>query len=322
MAAFHIVSKSVKSSLMCKFNLKSSALDRISCDCASSEISCFDDIDEIPIGEQNFFSDLEGYAQWSGLSVSVSSDGVPPEQDSALIEASIVDTTTSTTNTRRRNKVVKSPYDPNEYEIITNHIDYIVGQILSAGVTLSIPENVTINVCIDIDIDIPKDPEMIYPTRDFAGYNASIPKWWPLNYNITVVGNDVQFCADISESGTYYAILRLNDWEYATGIAPTSVPTSIPTSVPTPAPTSVPTAPPTIAPVVSSGLSGVALVGIILGSLMLVVTLLAFLISQCLNNMGTGGGTRRRKIYAPDGGVSAPIIVVPRQDKFLRHKLK
>ena len=50
---------------------------------------------------------------------------------------------------------------------------YTMGQLISDGVALSLPENTTVELCISADQGIPRDPEMIYPVADFAGYNAT-----------------------------------------------------------------------------------------------------------------------------------------------------
>lgn len=301
-----IISKAIKSSMMCRFNLKAAALAKVACDCGSYDESlprsdCFDTIENVPIGEQTFFSGIGGVAEWSGVSITVDPDSIPPEQDDALIEATssgsvkvLLSTTTQQSSRRQR-----SPYNPNEYEVVTNHVDYIVGQLLSDGVTLTIPENVTLNVCINIDPDIPRDPENIYPEKDFAGYNATggpmgEPKWWPLELNVTMVGNYSQFCADISESGTYFAILRAEPWEFITGglvtsAAPSASPSSAPSPAPSASPSSAPTMvvnvttmpPPTFAPVESS-LTGGAIIGIVLGSLA-GVALIVVLVVVCTN---------------------------------------
>jgi len=270
-----IISKAIKSSMMCRFNLKSAALAKVACDCGTSPGNdCFDNIPDVPIGEQRFFSGIGGVAEWSAATVTVdATSGVPAEQDDALIEATssgsvhvLLERTINVVARRRLHKMPhnkRSPTNPNQYEVVTNNNDYIVGQLLSDGVTLTIPPNVTINVCINIDGDIPRDPEMLYPVQDFASYNATSGKWTPLNLTITMVGDYVQFCADISESGTFFAILRTEPWEFVTGA---------PTLAPTPSPTLAPTVPnattmaPTYAPIESS-LSGGALIGIVLGSL-------------------------------------------------------
>ena len=291
-----IISKAIKSSLMCQFNLKSDALAKVACDCGSNaRTDCFtaDSLEEVPIGEQTFFSGIGGTAEWSTVTVTVDPNGVPADQDDALVEATTsgsIDVLLSSTSSFVARK--RSPYNPNEYEVVTNHVNYVVGQLLSDGVTLTIPENVTVNICININENIPRDPESLYPIKDFAGYNGT--KWWPLNLEITTVGDYVQFCADISSSGTYFAILRLDEWEYATGVPPTAIP---PTNAPTPAPptaappteaptTSPPTttvAPPTFAPI-ESNLSGGVIVAIVLGSLA-GVTLIVVIIIVCTRSV-------------------------------------
>jgi hypothetical protein len=150
-----------------------------------------------------------------------------------------------TEHTRR----ARSPYAPNEYEVVMNNISYVVGQLVGQGVTVEIPEGITIVLCLNLDPDIPLDPEMIYPVPDFGGFNAThTPQYWPDGLDIMVLSGPDRYCANISESGTYFPIRRLADWETATGIAPTPVPTETPTPMPTATPTSAPTATPTSAP--------------------------------------------------------------------------
>ena len=279
-----IVSKAIKSSLMCRFNLKSAALAKVACDCGTeTHTDCFETIKDVSIGEQTFFSGIGGVAEWSGVSITVDTTGVPAQQDDALIEAKSTGDVKVllATNTLQQVGRKRSPSSPNIYEVVTNDIDYIVGQLVSDGVTLVIPMGVTITVCINLDQGIPRDPEMLYPTRDFAEYNATsgpgaTPNWTPLNYGIAIVGNITQFCSDVNVSGTFYAILRVEDWESAT--APTAAPTAINATL---SPT---TAPPTFAPVEST-LSAATIVSIIIGGLV-GVTLIAVFILVCARGAG------------------------------------
>ena len=190
-----------------------------------------------------------------------------------------------------------TPYAPLTHEVVTNHDDYIVGQILSeSGTMVNVPVNGSVNVCLNIDPGIPRDPENLYDVKDFGGYNATFygpegEKWWPVDLEITMVGNYSQFCADVTQTGTYYPILTRADWANATGVPPTAVPTtSSPTSSspttasPTASPTTVsptlsPTASPTItitnvptpSPTHHPESSALLWVGIALGSVFLIV---------------------------------------------------
>lgn len=287
-----IISKAIKSSMMCRFNLRAAALAKVACDCGGApRDDCFTlgAIQDVPIGEQRFFSGIGGVAEWSTVSIKVDPDSISQEQDDVLIEATssgsvqvLLATTDNRISARRRlHNKQRSPADPNEFEVVTNLVNYIVGQLVSDGVTLIIPPNVTINVCITIDQDIPRDPESLYPVRDFATYNATGPKWTPLNLTIVMVGDHVQFCTDISESGTYFAILRMEPWEFVTGAPTLSPTTGTPTASPTSTPTAAPnaTATPTFAPVESS-LPSAALISIILGSLA-GVALIVVLVAVC-----------------------------------------
>lgn len=261
-----VLAKTIKTSLMCKLNPIASIYKQIVCALDTNTDTCSEE-QSIRIGEQDIFSGLSRTIEWSGITVHVADDSVSSTQDTgeivALKHTTSISISAETVSRRRNPNLARSPYDPSPYEVVTNHVDYIVGQLISDGVTLIIPEETTINVCIDIDGDIPEDPEEIYPTLDFAGYNASIPKWWPLELNVTRIGN--QACADVDLSGTYYAILRLDDWEFATGIAPTTgAPTPGPTLSPTPSPTTAaPTAAPTTSPSSSSSSSGLSAAGVV-----------------------------------------------------------
>ena len=285
-----VIGSAMKSSLMCKFNLVAKTIETLACDCTTNDAtgSCFASA-QVPLFEQQFFSGLSNSADNVLGSISVTPTSVPAISDSATVKVYSVTTTTPTQIVSRH--FLKSPYEPNEYEVVMNHAAYIVGQLVGGGVTIDIPEGVTINVCLNLDPDIPVDPEMIYPIADFGGYNATAtgeagdPNYWPDNLDVTVLTGPDRYCADVNESGTYFPIRRLADWETATGIPPTPQPTSAPTAAPTSAPTaltSAPTAPaPTVAP---TTLNGVAITGIVIACVfatILIILLIMYCVRMC-----------------------------------------
>jgi hypothetical protein len=334
--AVEMMARAEKSALMCRFNLVADTLKQIACLCTDTDNVCSNatGTEAVAVGEQAFFSGIKSESEWLGATVRVSETSVPADTDVALVTAALIPTATTEALVARKRKTLqrkvseRGPYDPNEYEVVTNHVDYIVGQLLSDGVTINVPANVTIELCININPAIPRDPEEIYPVPDFAGYQTEpTEKWWPLELNVTIVGNYTQFCADISESGTYFAILRAEPWEFITGglgPAPTAGPTPSPTVTPTVAPTASPVMPvtttdaatvipttlaPTVAPVGS--LSTVGIVLISLGGTSLLIMVLIILCLACRRRRRrrrrdddreyrpVGKQVRQRQRYAP-----------------------
>ena len=287
----------LKSALMCKFNMETVSLQQIVCDCISDAgTDCFKDTSSA-LGQQRFYTGVRKRALWGHVQVEVSHT----MQEYVLITAQSLNSANLLTYRENRGR---SPYNPNQYEVVTNHVDYVVGQLISNGVSMVIPPNTTINVCIDVDQSIPRDPESIYPTVDFAGYNASIPKWWPLSlYPVTVVGNYSQVCADINSTGTYFAILRLDNWPYATGTLATTTTTApattaattitTTTSTTTSGNTTSTTTPAVTLVTVESTLSGGTIVVIILASIA-GVALLAVVIACCATHTTTRKPIGRR----------------------------
>lgn len=314
-----VIAKAIKSQMQCKHQLVATHMQVLACDCApgTTDTTCFDGVEMVSVGQQEVFSGLSSQMEWANVVIHVSEGAIPAEQDYDTVSASTTSDLSLLLGTqtegrrrmlRKRVPQKRSPYAPDEYEVVTNHADYVVGRLLGSGVAITVPQNLSepLWVCLVLDEDIPVDPESIYPTPDWAGYNASEPKWWPLDLDIVVAGDDVQYCANVTESGTFFPIRRLNGWETATGIA-TSVPTAQPTLNPTAEPTAEgsvaptvsttaqPSVSPTAAPTVDSSLSTGAVIGISVGAVLVVVIILAAI---C---MGMRNGPPTRPSYTTPG---------------------
>jgi hypothetical protein len=234
------------------------------------------------VGQQTFYSGLAKEVEWLGASVAISETGVPAATDSAQVELAIVPLTAGSDGSRRRSP--GSPLLP--YEVVTNGLGQLVGQLISSGVSLVLPPNVTVNICITVDQGIPRDPESLYPTPDFAVYNGTAVTWTPLNITVVVVGNYTQVCGDLTSSGTYYAILRRDDWiSYVFTTVVVAATTGVPTGAPTGTPP--PTGAPTFATLPPAGISTAGWIVIGLGAAFAVAIAILIIVIACRPSGGT-----------------------------------
>lgn len=209
----------------------------------------------------------------------------------------------------------RSPSMPNEHEVVTNLVGYIVGQLISEGVSLTLPPSTTVRLCITVDQSIPRDPEMIYPTIDFAAFNGTA--YTPVGFADAVEeGNFTSVCANVSDSGTYYAILRVADpWENITAL-PTTTPITGTSTTPPITTTGVTgttllvTTEPATLVTVESSLSATAIISIIIGSVV-GVALITVIVACCVHR-----NTSRKSMGYTD---LEALVPAPRTAKAQRH---
>lgn len=150
-------------------------------------------------------------------------------------------------------------------------------QVISSSTTVSLPVNTTTYLCININQTLALETVM-YPVNDFGKLNVDIE---PLYIPIVVVGNYSQFCGNVSESGTYYAILRTSSTTTTIELSTTTTVTEVPEVI-----------------VVDSGLSVIGWIGIIAGCLT-VITI--FLLLVCM-------ATRSYKIVPTDRQIGERLL--------------
>lgn len=282
-ATAHVIAQGVRSAMQCEKMRVADVMAILVCDCAAAGGSgCFNNVLETQVGTQIVYAGVATTIKWATAEVHVPAGVISPESDSAVISAStiadlsVVLVLADSGSVRRRNqKQPRDPYAPDAYDVVVNPTTgQIVGRLLGLGVTITLPVNQTLPVqlCLFLDGGIPLQSSA-YPVPDFAtptGVNAT---WRPLNLVITIVGNDVQYCADISQSGAYYPARRVANWENFTTTPPAA------------------TADPT--------LGADAVVGIALGSVFGLLLILLVLM-QVLNRSGGGGSYRTMNAHIGD----------------------
>lgn len=182
-------------------------------------------------------------------------------------------------------KAVRTPYDPDEYEVVTNDNGYVVGRVLGDGASVTLPVNFTdtLEICLNLNPGIPVDPDSLYPVLDFASFNATgDSRFIPLELAVTeVAGTPTKYCADIDVSGSYFPIRRMANWQNFTTT------TAAPTTTTTPTVTTTTTAPPTTTPA-PSGLSTAAIAIIVVGSVLFCIVLIVVVVFIITTKMPHG----------------------------------
>jgi hypothetical protein len=218
-----LMSSHVKSQFLCKHGPKATVVSRLACSCGDVKgDDCFTELDFSEVGEADSFNGLAASFEWHVAKVSHSNESVAT--DFTTIEVDILSDITpllrsfsggahrSDVRSYSKNGII--PFaslakDRTEYEVVYNNLGGIVGQLVGTGVTITIGNATDITLCIDRDYDITLE-ESYYPVADLGLLNDE-DLIIPLGQNATVV--DGQLCTNISETGTYFPIYRVVDWE-------------------------------------------------------------------------------------------------------------
>ncbi len=112
------------------------------------------------------------------------------------------------------NVEIRTPLDPTLQEIfVRNDLNVVIGQLLTfTGTVITFPVNCTesIQLCLEIDESINIESPL-YVQLDFGIVNITIFNIQPVELDAFQLENTTLVCANITESGFYYPILRINE---------------------------------------------------------------------------------------------------------------
>ncbi len=212
------MAKHIKSEFLCQYSAIAGNIKKIACDCGDVPgTGCFDLVEFLPIGETDLFSGLAARNDWGGVRVSSRTDTVAPEDDIAPVSVAILPDLSSlidTSNLAKKGMDERGEPIYNQWEVVTNSRDVVVGQLIGTGVQISVG-NISnpIQLCIDRDFDILLNNDT-YAEPDLATLVGTDegPNWTPLG-DTSATFDGVRVCADILEDGIYFPIYRILIWE-------------------------------------------------------------------------------------------------------------
>ena len=201
------------SEILCKYSLIAQNLVRIACSCSQHKgLDCFGYTLYSKIAETDLLYGIETTHEWGLIKVKTNKDTLTEDVPIVSIEVGVIsdlftfiDSTTS-------------------YEIVVNDLQQTVGQLvglgvmvqfgLSTGVQDTIGGNITLCIYKDDSIEIDGDK---FPRSDFGFYDFDSFSIKPLGFVVLTEENGSLYCIDISNSGIYFPIQRIENWDTDTG---------------------------------------------------------------------------------------------------------
>lgn len=228
-----MMGKALKSRSECKYNLVSSNVKALACECGvigPNETCSVDDSLVVSIGEAQFFSGLEKKVAMGEATMQIGSDDIPPDVDSSIITVkTVTDLDTLLTQTTKRLIEVEGerPFNrvslrssqfflrdvAQDYAVVMNEIGGQVGQLVGTGFSVDFEEGskiTTVRICLPIDFDIPHDNDT-WPVPDLAIFANDT--YTALGIDPIEIEDDSHICGSVSEEGMYFPVYReVGNW--------------------------------------------------------------------------------------------------------------
>jgi hypothetical protein len=213
--ATRIVAREIQRHMMCKYEAVAAALSDLVCKYgnATKTTEVCPSFFTVPQGSRVFYAGIGGNATWPKTTLQVPPEAISPSQDSVKISIHAF--------AHLPKIIFPTLGKPNRYEVVTNRIPYVIGQLIGPGVQIDIAGELKtpITLCIKTDKTIPRDIDGIYPVMDFASY--AFETWTPRGMgNIRYLKDEEILCGKILKGGSFYPIVRMADWREMTGTHP------------------------------------------------------------------------------------------------------
>ena len=218
-AVSRLLFKRVKSRFLCQHAVVSGGIRNIACDCGDVQgKDCFAYPGSTLVGTADLFAGVSATHEWGSVSIALGPSSVSDEDLIRPLAVSVMPDHSSFLAKRDEGMEVIGKASPvyNKWEVVTNGLGIIVGQLAGTGVTISVGSlSAPLRVCIERDFDIPWNNET-FPVADFSvlGEEGNSSTWTPLGQIATT--ENLRICANVTEAGTYYPIFRVDGYETQT----------------------------------------------------------------------------------------------------------
>jgi hypothetical protein len=204
------------------------ALRVVACDCFAKQSNCFGQLTSLAATDATCSADPTTTSVCSGTNgqVTLTPSNFPPNSPPADINTQTFSAGGAAAGSTPSSGAAPASLTPRfmtlaekilavgnsaTFAVVPNANGAIVGQLVGNGYTVSASVNLVypLSVCISQSASIDQDTTS-YPTYDFAIQKVDGTVGLPQDLTVTVSG--LQLCANVPAAGTYYPILRVNNW--------------------------------------------------------------------------------------------------------------